>query len=307
MKKLIWLLPVILALLSSAVLCSCTKSEGYIYVEGKVNIVATTTMIGDLAKEVGGDFVSVTTLMNVGVDPHSYQPKPSDAAALNKADLVILNGLHLEAQMGTVISRIGDKVLVIGDAIGENKLLKGEDGAVDPHIWFDVNLWKSAAGAVGNKLKSVDAENEQAYQTRTETYLNELDVLNQYVQGKVSELSAKKRILVTAHDAFRYYANAYGFEVYAIQGISTETEASATDIQDLANLVVGLKVKAIFIESSVPQETVQSVINAASARGHTVIIGGELFSDSLGDSASSAETYIKTIRKNTDTIVNALK
>lgn len=303
MKKILLILSLALAFL----LVSCGKNT-YTYVEGKVNIVATTTMLGDLSKEIGGDFVSVTTLMSVGVDPHNYEPRPSDTKALDKADLVITNGLHLEAQMGKVLENLPkSKVLVIGEHIDQNRLLKDENGAIDPHIWFDISLWEIAANALGNRLISSDSANKDAYQTRLTTYLKELSDLEDYVVNRVSELTPSQRKLVTAHDAFQYFSNAYGFSVHAIQGISTESEASVADIQALAKLVKEENVKAVFIESSIPQHTIQSVINAAKNLGHTVTIGGELYSDSLGDSASGSETYIKTIKKNVDTIVNALK
>jgi manganese/zinc/iron transport system substrate-binding protein len=289
-------------------LIGCKRIEGYKYIDGKVNIVATTTMLGDLAKEVGGEHVSVTTLMAVGVDPHSYVPRPSATNSVSKADLVIINGLFLEAQMGKVISTINDeKLLVIGDYFEESQLLKDEDGALDPHVWFDVENWKVATNALYNKLVSIDGDNKTYYENRVKTYLDELTKLDNYVIDKVKELPEEKRILVTAHDAFSYFGKAYGFEVYAIQGISTETEASAKDIQDLANLVVDLKVKAIFVESSVPENTINSVINAAKAKEHDVVVGGELFSDSLGDEISGADTYLKMVKKNVDTIVNNLK
>src|SRR5690554_483010 len=289
-------------------LLGCKRIEGYKYIDGKVNIVATTTMLGDLAKEVGGEHVSVTTLMAVGVDPHSYVPRPSATNSVSKADLVIINGLFLEAQMGKVISTINDeKLLVIGDYFEESQLLKDEDGALDPHVWFDVENWKVATNALYNKLVSIDGDNKTYYENRVKTYLDELTKLDNYVIDKVKELPEEKRILVTAHDAFSYFGKAYGFEVYAIQGISTETEASAKDIQDLANLVVDLKVKAIFVESSVPENTINSVINAAKAKEHDVVVGGELFSDSLGDEISGADTYLKMVKKNVDTIVNNLK
>ncbi|VEU79701.1 metal ABC transporter solute-binding protein, Zn/Mn family [Haploplasma axanthum] len=303
MKKLIFILTTLLAF----ALVGCNNNK-YEYVEGKVNIVATTTMLGDLAKEIGGDYVSVKTLMGVGVDPHNYEARPSDSRALTKSDLVVVSGLHLEAKMGEILEKLpNEKVIVVGNSLEASKLLKDEDGAIDPHFWFDINLWKVAANALGNKLIAVDSENKIAYETRLNTYLNELDVLDAYVRSKVSELSEDKRKLVTAHDAFQYFAHAYGFEVHAIQGISTQSEASTKDIQDLAKLVKELNVKAVFIESSVPEATIRSVIEGAKALGHTVTIGGELYSDSLGDSASGTETYIKTIRANIDTIVNALK
>ncbi len=305
MKKIYF---IIINILLLTTLISCSKIERYQYIEGKINIVATTTMIGDLAEQVGGENVSITTLMNVGVDPHSYVPRPSVTQAINKADLVIVNGLFLEAKMGKVLEMIDeDKLLVIGDHIPQETLLEDETGAVDPHIWFELANWIIATNVLKDKLISLDIDNEQYYLTRANNYLNELNDLEEEILTKIEELPKEKRILVTAHDAFSYFGKAYGFYVHSIQGISTETEASVKDIQNLANLIVNLNVKAIFIESSLPDATIKSVINAAKAQGHIVSIGGTLYSDSLGDKESNANTYINMFRHNVIKIVEGMK
>lgn len=305
MKRLFYLIINFILLFT---LISCKQINKYEYIEGKINIVVTTTMIGDLAKEIGGEKVAITTLMNAGVDPHSFVPRPSVTQAISQADLVITNGLSLEAKMGKVLEMIKkEKLLVIGDYIPNESLLIDDSGAVDPHIWFDVSNWIVATNALKNKLISIDSENEHYYLNRTNNYLAELNVLEQEILEKIDELSQEKRILVTAHDAFSYFGKAYGFTVYSIQGISTETEASVKDIQNLANLIVTLKVKAIFIENSLPDATIKSVINAAKAQGHTVNIGGTLYSDSLGGENSNANTYIKMFKQNVYNIVEGIK
>jgi len=303
MKKLL----IITVLGFTLVMGGCTESS-YNYVEGKINIIATTTMIGDLANEIGGDLVSVTTMMGVGVDPHMYQPTARDTSALLAADLVIMNGLHLEGQMGEVLEQLdANKLLVIGDNIPTEYLLLDEDNAIDPHIWFDVELWMIAAEVVANKLIALDSDNKTIFENRLETYLTELSALHNYILARAAELTDEQRVLITAHDAFNYFGNAYGFSVYAVQGISTEYEASVADIQTLAQLVVENNVSAIFIESTVPEFTVNSVIEAAAALGHAVVIGGELYSDSLGDISRGTNSYIKTMRHNINVIVSALK
>lgn len=303
MKKIILVIVVAVTFL----LTSCS-AKNYTYVEGKINIVATTTMIGDLANQVGGDFVSVTTLMSVGVDPHLYQPKASDTTALLKADLIIINGLHLEGQMGEVLENVdASKLLIIGDYLNKDELIHIDKDTVDPHIWFNVLNWKLASAAVTKKLIEMDSDNTTSYQTMGDNYLVELEELHQYVLSKVAELEESQRVLVTAHDAFNYFGQTYGFDVYAIQGISTESEASVNDISSLAKLVKKLDVKAIFVESSISKATINSVIEASELLGHSLIIGGELYSDSLGDVEHDSETYIKTVKNNVDTIVDALK
>lgn len=304
MKKYILFLFAIFTMVS---IISCSNS-GYEYVEGKLNVVATTTMIGDLANEVGGENVSVTTLMNTGVDPHLYQPKASDTNALLKADLVIMNGLHLEGQMGEVLEQLeASKLLIIGDYLPEENIVKDDQNIVDPHIWFNVENWILATDIVSDKMIALDSERSEAYNELRVSYKLELDVLQTYVLSRVAELDEDKRVLVTAHDAFNYFGQAYGFDVYAIQGISTESEASVDDIQQLARLVRDLDVKAIFVESSIPVSTINSVVESAGSLGHELAIGGELFSDSLGDESTDAETYIKTVMSNVDTIVDSLK
>lgn len=279
----------------------------FTYEEGKVNIVATTTMLGDLVKTIGGDRVNVKTLMGVGVNPHSYQSKASDTTAIQKADLVIVGGLHLEGRMGQVLSYLDPgKLLITGDSIPGENLIYVDGGAVDPHIWFDVRNWIDVAGAVIGKLSEYDEDHAAVYESLGVQYITELTVLDDYVRAKALELPENKRILVTAHDAFNYFGRAYGFSVHSIQGISTESEASIRDIQNLARLVKELDVKAIFVESSVPQATINSVIEASGSLGHHLTIGGELFSDSLGDGSQNAETYIKMVTYNINTIVEAL-
>lgn len=289
-------------------LVSCRRSISFEYIEGKINIVATTTMIGDLVNELGKEHVSVTTLMDVGVDPHSYVPRPSATRAISKADLVITNGLDLEAKMGKVLQMLSlEKHLVLGDYIDEERLLIDENGMVDPHVWFDIESWSMATVALKDKLIALDPLNEDSYLNNTNLYLNELDEADGYIKDKIAELEPEKRVLITAHDGFSYFGAVYGFAVHSIQGISTESEASAKDIQDLANLIVKNKVKAIFLESSIPENTIRSVIDAAKIRGHNVIIGGTLYSDSLGALNGDAGTYLKMVKLNANVIVESLK
>lgn len=284
---------------------ACSGETKFKYVDGKINIVATTTMLGDLAKEVGGEHANVYTVMSVGVDPHSYKPKSSNRQALKQGDLVIHNGLHLEAQMADVIAEFSKDTFVASSALSNTDILQDDNLNTDPHIWFNVAIWRKVAVAFSEKLQSIDTLNQASYISLISDYTQKLDELDAYIKNRVAELPAAQRILVTAHDAFQYFAHAYGFEVHAIQGISTETEASTTDIQKLANLVKNLNVKAIFIESSIPQATIKSVIEASSALGHKLEIGGQLYSDSLGNGAYAS--YLNAIKVNVDTIVDALK
>ncbi|HKL60782.1 MAG TPA: zinc ABC transporter substrate-binding protein [Acholeplasma sp.] len=304
MKKILLMVTLLLAVLT---LTACGNQ--YTYEKGKVNIVATTTMLGDLSKQLGGDKVAVKTLMGVGVDPHLYSAKASDTNALDKSDFIVFGGLHLEGKMVDILESLSTEkpYLNSGESLLEagGSLLFDEKGNTDPHVWFNVENWIIIAKSLTAKLIDYDQDNKAYYETRGQAYVSKLEDLHDWINTRVAELTEAQRVLVTAHDAFRYFADAYGFEVEAIQGISTDSEASISDINRLVDLVVSKKVKAIFIESSVPQKTINSVIASAKNRGYTLSIGGELYSDSLGDGEDS--DYINAVKTNVNQIVDALK
>jgi len=249
----------------------------------KLNVVATTTMLTDLVKEIGGDHVSVQGLMGPGVDPHLYQASAGDVTTMSKADVVVYNGVHLEGKMGSIFDNLTKQnkaTIRVSDAIDPATLLDfdEEDGVKtkDPHIWFDVDLTK-------------------------------LDETDAYVKAQAESIPKESRVLVTAHDAFQYFARAYGFEVKGLQGVSTATEAGTQDVNELVQFIVDHKIKAIFVESSVPHKTIEAVQEAAKAKGWNVAIGGELYSDSLGSEGTEGGTYIGMVKANIDTIAKALK
>jgi len=278
----------------------------------KLNIVATTTMLADLVSSIGGERVTVNGLMGPGIDPHLYQASAGDVSLMQKADVVVYNGLHLEGKMGEIfenLSNQGSAVICIEKGLDESRLLAWEDdnSIHDPHIWFDVSLWKDAAKTVAKGLTDADPDGKADYEANLDAYLKELDETDTYIRGRADELPEKYRVLVTAHDAFQYFGKAYGFEVRGLQGISTDAEAGTADVSDLANYIVERQIKAIFVESSVPPKTIEALQAAVKAKGFDVSIGGELYSDSLGDAQSGAGTYILTVKANIDTIVNALK
>lgn len=279
---------------------------------GKYNVVATTTLVGDLVKSIAGEHVNVQVLMGPGVDPHLYKASAGDVKLMQGANMVVYNGLHLEGKMGDIFDNLknSDKLIVPASGnISEDSLIDfvTNPGNYDPHIWFDVSLWKQAAESVAEGLKKLDSENSEEYDANLQEYLGELDNLDQYIRDRASELPEDKRILVTAHDAFSYFGNAYGFEVKGLQGISTDSEAGTSDVRELANFIVEKEIKAIFVESSVPRKSIEALQEAVRAQGFQVEIGGELYSDSTGDAKTAAETYIGTFKSNIDTIVNALK
>jgi manganese/zinc/iron transport system substrate-binding protein len=275
-----------------------------------INAVTTIGMIGDIVKNVGGERVNVVGLMGPGVDPHLYKASEGDVIRLGEADIVLYNGLHLEAAMGRVFERMGDRIktVAVTDYIDHNLLFTPEqfEGNYDPHVWFDVTMWMSATERVRDALIEIDPANAETYRANAADYLNQLAELDNYVKTQAANLPLEKRVIITAHDAFNYFSRAYGFEVRGLQGISTASEAGTADVQGLANFIVERKIPAIFIESSVPVRNVEAVQEAVRAQGWDVQIGGELFSDAMGTPGTPEGTYIGMVKHNIDTIVKAL-
>ncbi len=270
-----------------------------------LRVVATTTMLGDLASVLGGEYISAETLMGEGVDPHTYQASAGDLRRLRSADMILVNGLGLEGRMSDVFRGLeGEKTVVAaGDAIGEDSL-RYIGGVPDPHIWFSVPLWKEAAEYVSSELAELDPENAEGYAALLEDYIAALDELDGYIRERAAELPPERRVLVTAHDAFGYFGEEYGFEVRGIQGMNTSAEAGTAEISALADMIAERGVRAVFVETSVPQKSAEALIAAVRSRGGTLEIGGSLYSDSLGDGEDAA--YTAAFRKNIDTIVSAL-
>jgi manganese/zinc/iron transport system substrate-binding protein len=278
--------------------------------ERPVRVVATIGMITDVVENVGGERVSVTGLMGPGVDPHLYKASEGDVSRLFEADVVFYNGLHLEAKMGEVLEQMGGQVTTVAVASGvdESLLLSPPEfeGAHDPHIWFDVTLWMEAVETVRDTLIEVDPGSADLYRTNAQDYLAKLEDLHAYVQEQTARVPEQRRVLITAHDAFNYFGRAYGFEVRGLQGISTATEAGTGDVQALADFIAENQIPAIFVESSVPVRNVEAVQAAVEAKGFQAGVGGELFSDAMGDWGTEEGTYIGMVRHNVDTIVGAL-
>jgi manganese/zinc/iron transport system substrate-binding protein len=268
-------------------------------------------MIADIARNVGGERVQVTALMGPGVDPHLYKASEGDVIRLQEADVILYNGLHLEAQMADVLERLnefGIKTVAVTDKIDRSLLQSPPEfqGNYDPHVWFDVSLWMKAVEQVRDTLVELDPTSAALYESNAEAYLGELANLHQYVLDQASTVPAEQRILITAHDAFNYFGRAYGFQVRGLQGISTEAQAGTADVQSLANFIVERRIPAIFVESSVPQRNVEAVQAAVNAKGFDVRIGGSLFSDAMGSEGTPEGTYVGMVRHNIDTIVTAL-
>lgn len=277
----------------------------------RLNVVATTSLVADLVQNIGGERVAVESLMGAGVDPHLYKASAGDVRIMENADVIFYNGLHLEAGLAVVLERMGETNRTVAFAGGLDPALllapPGYEDSFDPHIWFDVPLWMQAAEVVRDALIERDPQGAEIYRQNTQAYLSELDQLHAYVQSQVESLPPEQRVLITAHDAFNYFGRAYQFEVHGLQGISTVTEASARDIQELADFITERQIRAIFVEASVPRRNIEAVQAAVQARGFEVRIGGELFSDALGTPGTPEASYIGMVRYNVNTIVSALQ
>ncbi|WBX73883.1 zinc ABC transporter substrate-binding protein [Tenacibaculum pacificus] len=303
MKKIMILLVVLIA-----VSCKTTEKKQ----NGKLNVVTTTTMITDLVKNIGGDKIEINGLMGAGVDPHLYKASEGDVSKLFNADIVIYNGLHLEGKLEEVFEKMqhqNKKTIVISDVIDKKNLIGSELFAsnYDPHIWFDITNWTKMTSYVADKLAQIDVENASFYKENAKIYLEKLEELNKQVATKINELPQEKRILVTAHDAFNYFGRQHKFNVVGLQGLSTATEAGVQDVQKLAKFIIDKKVKAIFVESSVPKRTIEALQAAVKSKNQEVVIGGTLYSDALGSAGTIEGTYIGMYNANVNTIVNALK
>jgi manganese/zinc/iron transport system substrate-binding protein len=272
-----------------------------------IKVVATTGIVADLARNIGGALLEVSELMGPGIDPHLYQASPGDISLINRADLVLYNGLHLEGKMGEIFERVGRRkpVHAVTDGIPQERLLDDE-GAADPHLWFDVALWADTIAPLTEFLAHFDPANADRYRDNAERYRQELLALDREVRESLATLPADRRVLVTAHDAFGYFGRAYDVEVHAIQGISTESEAGLHEINALVDLLVKRRIPAVFIETSVSEKNIRALLEGASRRGAKVRIGGELYSDALGPKGTGAETYSGMVRHNVRQIVEAL-
>ena len=276
----------------------------------KIKVTTTTTMLTDLVKTIGGDKVEVTGLMGEGVDPHLYSASAGDIEKLGNADIIVYGGLHLEGKMTEIFEKLTSQnknILNVGDKLDKSKIHLVDQNTPDPHVWFNTELWEKEAEAIEAELSKFDPKNSEYYKENLKKYKVELVELTNYVKTEFSKIPEKSRVLVTAHDAFNYFGEQFGLQVKAIQGVSTDSETGTKNISDLANFIVQRNIKAIFVESSVPKKSIEALQEAVKARGKEVKIGGELYSDSLGDEAHNTETYIKTVKANADTIVNALK
>jgi manganese/zinc/iron transport system substrate-binding protein len=277
--------------------------------DGPIRAVCTTGMVADLVRNVGGSHVEVVQLMGEGVDPHLYKASPGDVSALNKADIIFYSGLHLEGKMADLFVRMARKkpTFAVTEGIGEQHILETQDGAHDPHVWFDVSLWRLCVDVVRDGLVQFDPKHAAEYKTRAADYAKQLDSLHAEAKARLAQIPPDRRMLITAHDAFQYFGRAYDVKVRGIQGISTDSEAGVKEINSLVDLLVDRKIKAVFVETSVSDRNVKALVEGCRSRGHEVKIGGELFSDAMGKPGTPEGTYPGMVQHNVETVAKALE
>lgn len=306
-----------LGTLGVSLLAGCGSNEGTaagatVPVDRKVAVTTTTNFITDTVRQIGGDRVEVTGLMGPGVDPHLYKASARDVADLRDADVVFYGGLHLEGKMGDLLDKLAEKqtTTAVMEEIPERDLLEppaGLNAEHDPHVWFDVANWKVVARTIADTLKRKDPAHAAEYDERLAAYLRELDATDRYVERRIAEIPRRQRVLITSHDAFQYFGERYQIDVAGIQGISTVAEATTADVQRIAQLIADRDVKAVFIESSVPRQTIDAVLAAAEQKGADARVGGELYTDAAGDDGTPEGTYIGMVRANADKIAEGLR
>lgn len=281
-----------------------------VWAGGTLSVVATTGMIADTARRIGGDLVEVKALMGPGLDPHAYRQTRTDIVAMTRADLVLWHGLYLEAQMEEFFHKLAKRssVVAVTDTL-PREMLRGHDDYADkfdPHVWMDPGLWITVAERIRDALSEKAPEQAAVFAENTATLVNELKTLRAYAVDTLATVPQEARVLLTAHDAFGYFGQAYGFEVMGIQGISTESEAGLNRIGELVDMLVERKISAVFVESSVSDRSIRALAEGAASKGHKVLIGGELFSDAMGPDGTYEGTYIGMIDHNVTVIANAL-
>lgn len=276
----------------------------------RLKVVATTGMIADVVSVVGGALVDVQPLMGPGVDPHAYRQTRTDVLAMGRADLIVSNGLFLEAQLEDVLSDFSRRttVLAAAEAVPQDELFGHEDyaGKFDPHVWMDPDLWAHVVDAVEGALIELDPDANAEISERAAAYRAELVDLKAYATDVLGSVAGPSRVLVTAHDAFRYFGAAHDWDVAGIQGISTESEAGLARIAEVVDMLVTRNIEAVFVESSVSDRNVRALMEGAAARGHEVKIGGQLYSDAMGSPGTYEGTYLGMIDHNVTTIASAL-
>ncbi|MDK6234016.1 metal ABC transporter solute-binding protein, Zn/Mn family [Aerococcus sanguinicola] len=309
-----WLKTLGLLVVGVFVLSACSKgsdqqksqAEG-----GKLNVVVTTSFLNDMVQQLAGDYVSSNMIIPAGEDPHLYEAKPQDLEKLKGAELLIYHGLHFEGKMVDVLEQRGKAVTADFDEKALGNMDQDGETIVDPHFWFDIDLYKQATEKCSAYLIEALPEHKEAIEKNTAAYLKQLDDLDQENKEKIAGIPEAQRYLITPHDAFNYFSRRYNIPVKAPQGVSTDTEVANKDIEDTVNFIVDHKIKAIFSESTTDPARMKKLQEACKAKGFDVKVvsgeGQELFSDSLAPVGQTGDNFIDMYRHNVDLITNNLK
>lgn len=276
-----------------------------------LTIVTTVGMVTDIVRQVAGDDADVQGLMGAGVDPHLYKASFRDVEKLDHADVVFYSGLHLEGKMTDVLEKMARRkpVVAVALAIPESLLHRqsGIAGAYDPHVWMDPARWKHILDPIVRELSRAMPSHSSVFEARADSLRAQFDSLATWARAGISSIPSQQRVLITAHDAFGYFGEAFDIEVEGLQGISTATDFGLADVTNLVDLITSRSIKAVFVESSVPRKPLEAVLAGCRDKGHAVTIGGELFSDAMGEAGTDKGTYFGMIRHNVTTIVSALR
>lgn len=288
---------------------SCGSSDKN--TKDRIVIVTTTGMIGDAVKFLTADFAEVNVMMGPGVDPHLYKASQGDMQGLSDADVIVYNGLHLEGKLVDILEKTGKNkpCIALGDYVQSEAILRSENGgeAPDPHIWMDPSIWNEGLKGLKDTLCALFPDHAQSVQLKFVQYQDSLKALVVEIDSLMHSIPVQNRVLITSHDAFRYFGRAFEVEVKGLQGISTVSEYGLRDVKTMVDLIVQRQIKAVFVESSVSQKSLESVIEGCKAQNNPVRIGGMLYSDSMGAEGSPEGSYVGMLRHNAITITNALK
>lgn len=281
----------------------------------KLTILTTTTQAYDATRIIAQDKIEVLPLMGAGVDPHLYKATEADIALMNSADAIFYSGLHLEGQLGEVFEALGERNIrtyAISDAVYDAGLVlewipvSETQGTSDPHFWFDPRNWQVTVAGIADILSEIDPDNAEFYSDNAEAYIEQLQLLYEWGLEALSQVPEAQRVLVTSHDAFQYFGDAFDWEVRGLQGISTQSEAGVADIQDIADFVVENQIPVMFVESSVPPNTIEAVQSAVLSQGFNVEIGVRvLYSDAMDAPDTFGGTYVGMIATNVITILQS--
>lgn len=273
-------------------------------------ITTTVGMVTDIVQQVAGEHARVTGIIGSGIDPHLYKPTRGDLLKLDEADIVFYSGLHLEGKMIETFERVGEEkpVHAVTKLIDPKYLLASANypDQHDPHVWMDVSAWAKCVASVADELAKFDPPHAEEYQAHAEALIAECEKLHAYGLERIGSISEGRRVLITSHDAFNYFGRAYGLEVRGVQGISTESEAGLHDINTLVDYIVARGITAVFVETSVAQKNIRALIEGASSKGQKVHIGGELFSDAMGEAGTYEGTYLGMLDHNITIVTRAL-